>query len=191
MHLWTEISISHARNYQSFFKRRNTVSQQNHLCRASQRGTSITKILAGILRAAGSASNPRRWYGSSQSSLTDSMQTSELRSAIHGTQATNTRTAPKGYATGNQQAVQTGIDIPQLKELYVLFGVKGTRRTLDLAQINASKYTNDCALFGVMRRQYRELRGFLRYWFSIWRFSHCDFVKVHIQPVLTSFHMRA
>lgn len=179
MHLWTELSILDAKNYQSFLKRRKKVYQHNHLCGTRKRKASLTNSLAGILQAAGSAFHPGRWYGSSRSSSATSPHATERRSVIEGSWAKNTLSPLQRTASSNQQAAQISINMPQKNEAFVLFGVKGTRRTLELAQINARKYVNDSAFFWDMRKQYRELRGFLRYWFSIWRFSHCDFVKVH------------
>lgn len=177
MHLWTELSIPDAEDYQSFLRRRNIVYQHNHLCKIRQRRTPMITSLAGILRAAGSAANPRKWYGSSSRSSAPSSQGTQSKSVIG--RATGTRPPPQATASSNQQATQTIINIPPINQAFVLFGVKGTRRTLELAQINANKYLNDNAFFENMRKQYRELRGCLRYWFSIWRFSHCDFVKVY------------
>jgi hypothetical protein len=131
----------------------------------------------GIFQAAGSASDPRRWYGSSASSS----GTSSRQQTIHVTkdpQASNTRFSPRKSTSGNRQDTNTVINMPQINQLFVLFGVKGTRRTLELAQINTKKHTNDKTFFEDMRNEYRYLRGYLRYWFSVWRFSHCDFVKV-------------
>ena len=133
--------------------------------------------LGGIFRAVAAAVQSGRWYGSSRSLTTSPPAIQQKGIAIFG-RASNTRPTPQRIATRDQHAGQTSINMPQMNESFVLFGVKGTRRTLELAQINARKCMNDDAFFGDMRKRYRELRGFLRYWFSIWRFSHCDFVKV-------------
>jgi hypothetical protein len=36
---------------------------------------------------------------------------------------------------------------------------------------------DDEEFFKALLREYRKGRGFLRYWFSVWQFRHCDFVK--------------
>jgi len=64
-----------------------------------------------------------------------------------------------------------------INRLVVLFGVKGSRRTLDLAQVPTDIHNNDRAFFFELRKRYRNLRGFWRYWFSVWQLRHCDFVK--------------
>lgn len=149
------------------------------MCGIRKQKRSWVTSLAGILQAAGSAFHPSGWYGSSKSSSAASAQATQQRGVMGGSQASNTRIPLQRTAPSNQKTAQTSINMPQINESFVLFGVKGTRRTLELAQINARKYLNDNAFFGDMRKQYRELRGFARYWFSIWRLSHCDFVKVH------------
>ena len=81
-------------------------------------------------------------------------------------------------ARSSQPNTQTNIIMPQSNESVVLFGVKGTRRTLELAQINTLEHKEDEVFFQSLKKEYRRLRGVLRYWFSIWRLKHCDFVKV-------------
>ncbi|KAJ5429553.1 hypothetical protein N7491_006569 [Penicillium cf. griseofulvum] len=47
-----------------------------------------------------------------------------------------------------------------------------------LAQIGVSN-TNSHTFFITMRKEYFRLRGVIRGWFSVWRYSHCDFYKVN------------
>lgn len=47
-----------------------------------------------------------------------------------------------------------------------------------LAQICVGNSNCDI-FFGTLKEEYFRLRGVLRGWFSIWRFSHCDFYKVN------------
>lgn len=84
----------------------------------------------------------------------------------------------QGTASSNPQPSQTGNNLTRVDKLFVLFGVKGTRRTLELAQIDTYNYASDGEFFGGLKKEYRGLRGYLRYWFSVWQLSHCDFVKV-------------
>lgn len=85
---------------------------------------------------------------------------------------------PQKTATTGQQVTQNNINMPRIQQLLILFGVKGTRRTLELAQIDVEN-CEDRLLFSKMKDEYRKLRGHLRYLFSFWRLSHCDFVKVY------------
>lgn len=134
-------------------------------------------FLAGILHAAGSGSNPRAWFGSLGRSLGTSQQGTRTSSAGSVGQTSIGMTS-QGTASSNPQPSQTGDKIARVDQSFVLFGVKGTRRTLELAQIDTYNYASDGEFFGDLKKAYRGLRGYLRYWFSVWQFSHCDFVKV-------------
>ena len=37
--------------------------------------------------------------------------------------------------------------------------------------------------FSKLKKEYFHLRGFLRVWFSVWRFSHCDFYMASVKIV--------
>jgi hypothetical protein len=45
-----------------------------------------------------------------------------------------------------------------------------------LAQIRVTN-ANCHTFFRTMKKEYYRLRGLLRGWFSVWRYSHCDFYK--------------
>lgn len=134
-------------------------------------------FLAGILHAAGSNSNPRVWFGSLGMSSGTSQQGTRI-SSTGSVGQTSIRMTSQGTASSNPQPSQTGNNIARVNQLFVLFGVKGTRRTPELAQMNTYNYATDGEFFEDLKKEYRGLRGYLRYWFSVWQFSHCDFVKV-------------
>ena len=121
------------------------------------------------------------WFGSSGSADNAGASSARGRNANERTgnsqgrrtELTTFRTTPS-----NQPNVQASIAIPLAAQWFVFFGVKGPRRTLELAQINAKNYVNDSAFFKDMSKHYKSLRGYLRYWFSVWRLTYCDFVKV-------------
>ena len=87
---------------------------------------------------------------------------------------------------GPTTTVQSGVQV-SIGELsggpYVLFGVKGPRRTLELEQIEVNENSDDKTFFQRLMQAYRKHRGFWRYWFSIWQLTHCDFVKVCVHPL--------
>jgi hypothetical protein len=99
---------------------------------------------------------------------------------IGGTAMTtsNSHPAAQGPVRGKNNGYQTGIGGATLNNLFVLFGVKGSRRTLELPQIDTKKYNDDRTFFAELRNQYKAYRGFWKYWFSVWGLSYCDFVKV-------------
>lgn len=175
-HLWTEISIVQAERYRMLLNLRDT-TEHNHLCGLKRRNISIIAFLGGFIRAAGSGFNSRIWYGSSLRSPGNSQKGTQ-HSNVGGIGQTGTGMTPQGMVSSNSQNSQMPINIARVKSLFVLFGVKGTRRTPELAQMDAYSYASDCEFFGHLKKKYRELRGYLRYWFSVWQFSHCDFVRV-------------
>jgi hypothetical protein len=59
---------------------------------------------------------------------------------------------------------------------YVMLGVM-VGEDLDLAQIEIKEY-KDAKFFRQLRDEYHAKRGFLRRWLSIWKYNHCDFIKV-------------
>lgn len=47
-----------------------------------------------------------------------------------------------------------------------------------LAQLDVYGLDDDC-FFRLLREDYLALRGYLRRWLSIWKYSHCNFVTVY------------
>lgn len=62
------------------------------------------------------------------------------------------------------------------KNQYVLFCLY-QKSQIQHAQIEAAKCRTDEDFFEDMRRAFRRLRGFWRFWFSPFQFDHCEFVK--------------
>lgn len=117
----------------------------------------------------GAPVRPHASTGSSSQGSTPTSQDSTNNSVTSGNAAT---------ALGNPQQGIQGTTPSVRQGLYVLFGVKGARRTLELAQIDAKSHKDDGLFFKELRMHYKQLRGFWRRWFSVWRLKHCDFVKV-------------
>jgi len=156
------------------------VSQHDHLCTVKEGKPEPFKSLLGLIQAAVSASNPRQWHGSASSSSAIPSQNNGNTGGTRGNSQAGGGSVPipRKPLPMSQQVINTIVAMPQTHRLFILFAVKGSRRTPELAQIDTTIYTNDGAFFEHMRERYRELRGFLRYWFSVWQFNHCDFVKV-------------
>ena len=152
----------------------------NHLCALRRQKIPGSSMLESIKYAIRSVSGTT---GSLGSGVVASASNS-LHTAAQGPQRRRDTldTIPKAPvpATSSQQGPPTNITMPQLNEKVVLFGVKGARRTLELAQIDTLKHNEDEIFFQSLKKEYRKLRGVLRYWFSIWQLKHCDFVKVSI-----------
>jgi len=83
-----------------------------------------------------------------------------------------------GQATSNDNGCHIELDNTALNSLFILFAVKGTRKTIDLVNIDTKNHASDRRLFEELKIEYKKTRGFWRYWLSVWRLHHCDFVKV-------------
>ena len=95
--------------------------------------------------------------------------------------ASSTQPTPQGTMVNNAQGFGINMSAASINQMFVLLGVQGTRRTLDLAQIDVNNHSDDGVFFSVLREKHKILRGFWRYWFSVWQLNHCDFVKVRQQ----------
>lgn len=106
----------------------------------------------------------------------------------------HTRSQPSDDRRGNQgqassssaNALQPGLGWfrprsvgPNTSNKRVLFMVK-SGADYKLAQISVNGLTCH-VFFSALRNKYFRLRGFLRGWFSVWRYSHCDFYMARIQ----------
>ena len=61
----------------------------------------------------------------------------------------------------------------------VVFGVQGDRsETLEIAQVDIDEQTTDMMFYQRLKNIYKDKRRSKRFWFSIWRLSHCEPVRV-------------
>lgn len=177
------MSDAHADLLNHIVGQRSSVNKQAHLCARRQRkgrnfwASTLERIKSAAFSAIGQ--NDLSGPGSIAPSVAHCQQT---RSAGHIPQASASQQTPKPHRamTSQKQASQIGIRMPDPSRAFVFFGVKGSRRTLELAQIDTNQVSDDSLFFANMKREYKTLRGRLRYWLSIWRLSHCDFVKVNV-----------
>ncbi|KAH8821287.1 hypothetical protein F5884DRAFT_850522 [Xylogone sp. PMI_703] len=176
-YLWRELSTSQSQIYKTMVAYRENALQHHHLCRG-RRSTSYKVSIANwcIKTVLGAVQPAQNWHGSpgrSSSPRSQGAQPTPKRS----NQSTNFPRQYQNNALDSQTGFQTGIGASVLKHLFILFGVKGNRRTLELAQIDVKQLHDDADFFMILRNNYRELRGFWKYWFSVWTLRHCDFVK--------------
>ena len=67
---------------------------------------------------------------------------------------------------------------------WILFGVQGSRPTLEINHIQITSQSNDSSFYRSLRRCYRDNRGRLKLWFSFWRLDYCEVVKACFNPPL-------
>ena len=82
------------------------------------------------------------------------------------------------YLPSRVKAMSADRNIPNHR---VLFIVKQSAE-YKLAQICVNGLDSH-TFFGTLRDKYFYLRGFLRSWFSVWRYSHCDFYMASIWTI--------
>lgn len=172
-----------------FLNDRGPVNEYNHLCRLRQGPESNGRTLDSdrIQHASPSESSHQKQdrstveSPSSQNPLVSNVGGSTSKSWNQNTSTTQT------VQTRQQQPPHIAISLGGVNESVVLFGVKGPRITLELAQIDAVKHGKDNLFFLNLREEYKQRRGRLRYWLSVWKLSHCDFVKVRSNSMSTSF----
>lgn len=174
------MSASNAKLISDLLANRGTVNEQNHLCRPrhQQDFWSWSRISDVMQYARPSASGHQGQYSPSTgpSSSQNQPTTGVSRTPQHS-QTRNTSTTQEAQ-TNQQQPTNTAINVQGTSQSVVLLGVKGPRITLELAQIDTIKNGKDNLFFWSLKQQYKQHRGSVRYWLSIWRLNHCDFVKV-------------
>lgn len=79
------------------------------------------------------------------------------------------------YLPSRVKTMDADINIPNHRILFIV------KQSVDykLAQICVNGLTSH-TFFSTLRDRYFHLRGFLRSWLSVWRYSHCDFYMASI-----------
>jgi hypothetical protein len=175
------IPESHAKAYRAIIEGRLKISEAEkvHFCKLGQRRSLRFAFPSWIRQVTGPNSSPNTQTNSLYSNT--SQQLSSLAPIYTPAGRPNqSSTAMKVTAPGiynNQLDSQVDVNSSVTDELFVLFGVDCAGRTPEFDQIDVTKQ-DDGISFQDLRKKYRELRGFWRYWLSVWRLNHCDFVQV-------------
>lgn len=177
------MSRSDAGMMEGLLASRGTVNEHDHLCRSRRRQSFWTwSHILDSIRFASPASGSRYQgqYSPSAGPLSSQTpRTTNPKGSSSGS-PTQDKSTTQGAQTIQQQSTNAAISVQGANNPVVLLGVKGSRITLELAQIDAIKHCKDNLFFWTLKEQYKQHRGVLRYWFSIWKLSHCDFVKVKL-----------
>jgi hypothetical protein len=178
--LWAELLKPHAETYKALLARRvDDPLQRRHLC-TSRRGKSFGGAWTGwINQAHGTSFWPVSKTQAPGIPLHNILQAGPPTHRQPPERARNpiSNSPPRPIpATATDQGA--GVFIQATGELFVLFAVQGARRTLELAHINVDQRVDDEAFFHNIRIRYKEKRGFLRYWLSIWQLKDCEMAMV-------------
>jgi hypothetical protein len=150
-----------------------------HFCKFGRKGNLRFAFPSGIRQVTGPNTSPD-WQASSSnpnpSSLPSAFALTNVAGRNPNQPSSNVRATAPG-TSNNPLDVHIDIKPNTANELFVLFGVDCAGRTLEFDQIDVTKQ-DDGIFFRDLKKKYRELRGFWRYWLSVWRLNHCDFVQV-------------
>lgn len=97
------------------------------------------------------------------------------------TQISNNMPPNPSQQPGGTQARRTrrgATSFSQISSKWILFGVQGSRLSVELEHIEIDEYVNDSSFFRALRQHYRKHRGILKLMFSVWRLGYCDNFKV-------------
>ncbi len=180
------MSTSHADLMKDLLASSGTVNKHDHLCRLERRQKPWNRntVLDGTRYASPSIPGHQSQYSSSIGpSTSQNSPTKGLGGSSNDEQAQGSYT-PRGYQKNQDEIADTTIDVQETMQSVILFGIKGSRVTIELAQIDTLKCGRDDLLFWTLKQQYKQRRGKLRSWLSIWQLSHCDFVKVVSKRIL-------
>ncbi len=153
-----------------------------------QKSWNWNTILEGIRYAKPSTSGHQGQYSSSRgSSSSQNSQTNSPGGSSKDKQAQG-RFTPRKSQKNQDEIADTTVNVQGTMQSVILFGVRGRRITLELAQIDTLTHSRDDLLFWTLKQQYKQRRGSLRFWLSIWKLSHCDFVKVVSNSIYNFFN---
>jgi hypothetical protein len=86
----------------------------------------------------------------------------------------------QGTSSAGQPHISASTSSTPSSKRWILFGVQGSRLSMELEHIEIDDYINDSRFYRTLREHYQKHRGKLKLWFSIWRLGFCDGVKVWI-----------
>ncbi|KAL6722351.1 hypothetical protein ACLMJK_001458 [Lecanora helva] len=156
------------------------IQQENH-----EFARQTAEKLQTITTSDSSSSSSDRPFSGDSSASQASSATSDTGSS-NGTeeeqeQNDNGKSSERDPNRGKDVVVD--IEPPRQLKGFVLFGVLGARRLhaakTRLAQIDVEAFSDDDSFFDELYVQYKRLRGFFRWTFSIWQFRTCEFIFYH------------
>ncbi|KAF2804373.1 HET-domain-containing protein [Mytilinidion resinicola] len=182
-HLWLEISNEDAELIRDILPIMDNNPPWSHRCRPKvDRPTWGSRVPGFIYTAAPTSSASQRYTPSSNAGLSSSSTPatgaiSSTSNAGRSSTSSPNMSQQLGGTTSSQQPIATSITSNATNQLWVLFGVQGPRRPLEMDHILVDGATNDDTFYRSLRKTYQFHRGKLRLWFSFWRFRYCEVVK--------------
>lgn len=176
--LWKEVSLEEAELISQILPNLDENPPWPHRCRAKRGTISWGPGLAGIIRTTMPMSSASQRYtppGTAISSLTtgEGLQSTGVGQSNMG----NQEQSQQGVVVASQQSTAVLAHSATAIQSWILFGVQGSRRTMEISHIPINNQSNDSSLYRSLRQHYRTNRGRLKLWFSFWRLDYCEVVK--------------
>lgn len=181
-HLWAELPKPHSESYKTLLARRaRNARQKMYVCTSKHRRNLAEAWKAWISEAAGFSGWPSSRTQVSGVPLQQRSQNSSSpgqankNNPVKGNTPVGSSSSAPSPIPATGQSIQ--IPIASINELFVFFTVQGSRRTLELAQIEVGQQVDDGAFFEEVRTQYKKKRGFIRCWLSVWQLKDCELIR--------------
>lgn len=132
-------------------------------------------------RAASESRTPSPSLSSSDSRSEVSRSTDVTSLQASSPDLSNTESNVGNFATADEGAARVYANPPYNHlgdHLRVVFLGANAAHGIRVSQIEVQHY-KDGQFYETLRDRYLQLRGFMRNWFGVWIYSHCDFVMVN------------
>ncbi|KAF2679311.1 hypothetical protein K458DRAFT_346974 [Lentithecium fluviatile CBS 122367] len=178
--LWMEISNKEAEFLHKTLREPHSDSSPRHRCCPRKYQYLGVSRLRGLIHSALPTSSAGQRYTPTPSLVPSTSVTQSSSSSHNRLRPSNTSQSlsqQQGRSNLAQQSTANAIPSTLSNSLWVLFGVQGPRKPLELDHIVIDSATTDDTFYRTLRKQHRNHRGKLRLWLSFWRFQYCDVVK--------------
>ena len=177
--LWKEISLEEAELISQILPNLDKNPPLPHQCRVKSDTISWRARLASIIQTTIPISNASQRYTPPGSAIPSSTTGQGLQSisVSQSNMGNQGRFQQQRVVVASQRSTAALVHPATAIKLWVLFGVQGSRRTLEISHIPINDQSNDSSLYCSLRQHYRTNRGRLKLWFSFWRLDYCEVVK--------------
>lgn len=162
--LWKEISLKEAELISYILPNLDENPPWPHRCRVKRDTISWGARLVGIIRTTISMSSASQRYTPPGSTIPSSTTGQGIQST--GVSQSNIgnqdQSQQQGVVIAGQQSTAALVHPATAIQLWVLFGVQGSRRTLEINHIPINNQSNDSSFYRSLRQRYRTNRGRLK-----------------------------
>lgn len=156
----------------------------------TQRSSFLTRLVKNVAYTVSAMSRGQQKTSTNATGLATSAET-KVQPTGNGQPKNNppNPSQQQGMSSASQPHTSASTSGTPSSKRWILFGVQGSRLSMELEHIEIDDYVNDSSFYRSLREHYRQHRGKLKLWFSIWRFGFCDGVKVGIYLTLEPLHL--